>query len=250
MIYNFGKNIKALRKGRNLTQEQLAERLNVSSQAVSKWETDCSYPDITLLPIIASYFEISIDALIGYDLSKISKEIEKIVNDSDTFLNEEKYPEAISVLRIGLTKYPANDTLMYRLAWALSHCVGTENYDEAIQLYLKIIEISKDITIKTKATKDLVYRYYTKNKIELALKYAEKLPSFDVCREYNIGRSNILNGKNLSDYLQSNIKLYGKAMLECLEYFTSDNILNDKEKLPFTAQDAKTKIVKLKEIID
>ena len=57
--------IKKYRKENNLTQEQFASKLFVSKQAVSKWETDRSYPDINLLPQIAEMLNISIDELIG-----------------------------------------------------------------------------------------------------------------------------------------------------------------------------------------
>ena len=66
-ILNFSKNISNLRKERKITQENLANYLGVTKAAVSKWELNQSYPDITLLPIIASYFNISIDELLGYE---------------------------------------------------------------------------------------------------------------------------------------------------------------------------------------
>ena len=60
---NVGKNIKQLRLHKKMTQSQLAERLGVSSQAVSKWEKDINAPDIALLPEIAKIFGVSIDEL-------------------------------------------------------------------------------------------------------------------------------------------------------------------------------------------
>lgn len=61
MQLNIGKRIKALRKNKRITQEELADILNVSPQSVSKWETGNSIPDVELLPIIARYFGISMD---------------------------------------------------------------------------------------------------------------------------------------------------------------------------------------------
>ncbi len=58
-----GNNIKALRRAKGVTQEVLADALGISYQAVSKWETGANTPDIALLPAIASFFSISIDAL-------------------------------------------------------------------------------------------------------------------------------------------------------------------------------------------
>ena len=59
-----GNKIRLLRTNKGLTQEQLAEQLHVSGQAVSKWENETSTPDITMLPILADYFGIPIDDLI------------------------------------------------------------------------------------------------------------------------------------------------------------------------------------------
>jgi len=61
----FSEILKALRLDKQLTQEQLAEILGVSPQAISRWETSASYPDITLLPAIASFFETTVDELLG-----------------------------------------------------------------------------------------------------------------------------------------------------------------------------------------
>lgn len=66
MNNTLGKNIFELRKKNNLTQEDLATRLNVSFQAVSKWENGISFPDISLLPIIADCLGTSIDSLLNY----------------------------------------------------------------------------------------------------------------------------------------------------------------------------------------
>lgn len=65
-----GDRIKYHRKQMGLTQEQLAERLGVSAQAVSKWENNPSCPDISILPELASIFGISVDALLGHQTAQ------------------------------------------------------------------------------------------------------------------------------------------------------------------------------------
>ena len=62
---NIGKNIYTLRKEKKVTQAQLAEKLGVSEQAVSKWENDLCAPDVSMFPILADYFGVSIDHLFG-----------------------------------------------------------------------------------------------------------------------------------------------------------------------------------------
>ena len=72
MPLNIGKRIKALRKNKNITQNELAEVLNVSLQSVSKWETGNSIPDVELLPIIARYLGITMDELFNYKIDSLN----------------------------------------------------------------------------------------------------------------------------------------------------------------------------------
>ena len=65
MKLNLGNQIRLNRRRMNLTQEQLAEKFGTSPQAISRWEIGATYPDIEMLPMIASFFETSIDALLG-----------------------------------------------------------------------------------------------------------------------------------------------------------------------------------------
>ncbi len=72
MKLNLGKNIKKYRKEKDMTQEALAEYLGVSSQAVSRWENDTTYPDVELIPAIANLFGVSTDML--FDMQQSQKE--------------------------------------------------------------------------------------------------------------------------------------------------------------------------------
>ena len=67
MDFDFGANLRALRCGKGLTQEQAAELLNVSKQSVSRWENGITWPDISFLPQLASFYDVSVDALLGAD---------------------------------------------------------------------------------------------------------------------------------------------------------------------------------------
>lgn len=70
MVQSLGKRISELRKRKGLTQDQLAEEMGVSSQAVSKWENDISCPDIGLLPQLADFFGVSLDELMRGEREK------------------------------------------------------------------------------------------------------------------------------------------------------------------------------------
>lgn len=80
-----GKNICNLRKQKGFTQEELASRLNVSFQAVSKWENGASLPDVATLPLIAKAFGCSIDTLLGYAVEQ------KIISDYESRYSTEEY---------------------------------------------------------------------------------------------------------------------------------------------------------------
>ena len=82
----FNENLKYLRKKEGITQEQLAEKLNVSRQAVTKWESGQSLPDIENLKEISYIFSVSIDSLVGDIESKSTAKIKKKINDIEYFI--------------------------------------------------------------------------------------------------------------------------------------------------------------------
>lgn len=90
MEQTLGKRIVANRKRLGLTQDQLAERLGVTAQAVSKWENDLSCPDISILPQLAQIFGISIDAL-------LSGQESEAVHQAEVVNKEENEPEGFHV---------------------------------------------------------------------------------------------------------------------------------------------------------
>ena len=103
-ILNFSKNLSNLRKERKITQENLANYLGVTKAAVSKWELNQSYPDITLLPIIASYFDISIDELLGYEPFMKDDEVKelysKLIKEFSTEEFDIVYEKCIQINRM------------------------------------------------------------------------------------------------------------------------------------------------------
>lgn len=86
---NLGTILVKRRKEKGITQEELAEYLGVSKPAVSKWESGQSYPDILLLPVIAAYFNMSVDELLGYEAQMTREDIKKLyLKLADEFANE------------------------------------------------------------------------------------------------------------------------------------------------------------------
>ena len=78
---NFSENLVQLRRERKITQEELAEFVGVTKASVSKWETKQSLPDVLLLPKLASFFGVPVDALLGYEPQLSKEQIQKIYRD-------------------------------------------------------------------------------------------------------------------------------------------------------------------------
>lgn len=113
-----GETISKIRKEKALTQEQLSEVFGVSVAAVSKWETGTAHPDIELLPVIADFFDISVDRLLGYDMSKSEATIDDCLKKADDLINNNRRKEAIPYLANLAYKYPNNVKIKVKYAKA------------------------------------------------------------------------------------------------------------------------------------
>lgn len=169
---NIGKKIRELRKQRRITQEQLAESIGVSFQAVSKWENNIALPDITLVPILAAYFGVSLDELFDYNLNKIEVEVENIAEQAYEF-RESNPDKARGILEDGLKKYPDNDVLLSNILYVLNY---SEKPDETIALANKIIEHSRRNDLIYDAFRFLAYAYKAKGDIASAKTAIEQIP--------------------------------------------------------------------------
>jgi len=166
---NLGNKIRELRRANNMTQEQLASSLNISAQAVSKWEMGASYPDMTMIPTIASFFKVSLDELFDFDVNNIDREIEDIrLEYNKYFWND--FEKAEEILLDGLKKYPASIQLKTELFELYAYNVdrGDDIINKAFELGGHIVSISQDVfcTCRTKANIIHVYTYLEKEKGE------------------------------------------------------------------------------------
>lgn len=172
MKINIGNMIKTLRKKQGITQEQLAERIGVSFQAVSKWENCIAMPDITLVPVIAQYFGVSTDELLSYDSAEKDNEIKRIVDEAYE-CREENPEKGREILESGLKKYPDNDILLNNLLYVINYI---ENPDETIALALRLINKTDSDEVKYDALRFLAYAYNAKGDSESAITALEQVP--------------------------------------------------------------------------
>ncbi|QVK19643.1 helix-turn-helix transcriptional regulator [Mycoplasmatota bacterium] len=101
---NLQDNLKKLRKEKKLSQEQLAEKLNISRQAISKWESGKAYPDIDNLISLKDIFKVSLDELVvneKMDKEKSINQADYISTDNDGSYDEDGVEEASVSLMLG-----------------------------------------------------------------------------------------------------------------------------------------------------
>ncbi len=163
MIY-IGENIKRLRRERELTQETLADFLGVTFQSVSKWERSESYPDITLLPAIASFFNVSYDELLGSDETFKEKKIQQYIDEySDMRVKDSPY--VYEQMSKAVKEFPGDFRLIVRYLEMLISTKSNINSDselileEVEKIYGNIIRYCTNDTIRMWA-KRLVCMYY------------------------------------------------------------------------------------------
>ena len=169
---NIGNKIRELRKQRGITQEQLAESIGISFQAVSKWENNIALPDITLVPVLASYFGVSMDELFDFNLKEIEHAV-RIITEKAYQYRESNPAESRRILEEGLKKYPENDILLNNLLYVLDYSVKP---DETIAIASKLIEKTNQNDVKYDALRFLAYAYKAEGDLESAEAAIEQIP--------------------------------------------------------------------------
>lgn len=211
MQLHLGDKIRELRRRDGRTQEALADALGITSQAVSRWESGGSYPDMEILPAIANYFGVTIDELFGYQSDR-ERKVDAIIDKVDGYHIKARsddgwVDDCLAVLREGLAEYPQSDRLLITLADTLTEAGWRRHkewlyYDEegdlrrrcdvhkkngywaeSIRICEGLAETAKDPSIRTRAVSLLVLLYRNIGETAKAVSCAEKMPELNDCRE-------------------------------------------------------------------
>lgn len=163
----FGEKIKELRKSKQITQEKLAELLSISPQAVSRWECDAAMPDISLLPPLAHFFEVSTDYLL--DMDDYQKNLRKAKYDKafENYYFKEDKIENYLIAEEAVNEYPFKTEYVEWLANA-EYFVALEKSDEqefrtllerSISHHKFVYENSEDYILKGQALEGIVFAF-------------------------------------------------------------------------------------------
>ena len=185
---HIGIKIKELRKKKDMTQEKLAEYLNVSFQAVSKWETGAASPDLSMIVPLARLLDVTTDELFGIvgDVDGHQEELLKIWQETwNTGDTEKRY----EIAKVAVSEYPGNfDYLMWladaEASYAIHNCERhsseqKEHFQNAVKYYEMIIEDCADNDIKNDAIYGIVMNLPNIGRKEDAIPYAKQHPKSD-----------------------------------------------------------------------
>ena len=137
-----GKVIYKLRKEKGITQESLANAVGVSVAAVSKWESKNSYPDITILPSIARFFNTSIDNLLNYEIEISNEEVMKINLECARLFETDSVENAMKTCEEYIRQYPNNLFLKFRIGSLYMMSLASASSEKEAQIILnKAIEL-------------------------------------------------------------------------------------------------------------
>lgn len=199
-----GNTIYKLRKHKGMTQEQLAQLLNVSNAAISKWENNLSYPDISLLKPLARTLGISIDELLNFQASLTNDEIENIKKKIASLYESNKIEEAVNLSEEYIIEYPTDLSLKFQIGSLYLRYAAVKATEEFVTMQLnkakKIFEEtiqSEDKIIHEASIHILISLYSSEDELDKALALLDTLPS--IYQDHRILKSSILYQKGEVD---------------------------------------------------
>lgn len=148
---NLGRILVENRHKRGITQDELAAYMGVSKAAVSKWETGTTYPDITLLPQLATFFNLSIDEIMGYEPQLTKEDIRKLYRQLSADFASQPLDTVLAHCREITKKYYSCFPLLYQIGSLLvNHCSLAESPEKADE----ILEEARKLFIRVKTQSD------------------------------------------------------------------------------------------------
>ena len=210
MNIKLGDKIRALRKSKNISQEVLAQYLGVSFQAVSKWENGENLPDVTMIPAIAIFFDVSTDELFDSNRLETEEKIQQACWDIADIRYDE--PEkAEKMLRELLKQYPGNETILNNLLYTMR---APERSEEVVTLCKSILEVAKEDDVKYDVIRILAETYHEMGQQNLVKPTLEQIPEIYFSKLEL--EAKLLDGEDALDAAQKQAYLSRDDLLDML----------------------------------
>ena len=211
MAIKIGEKIKILRKEKGISQESLAKVLGVTFQAVSKWETNTTAPDVSLIPSIASYFGVSIDELFDYNAFENEQAIHRICREAAQYRFCDPL-HAEMILREGLKQFPSNETMLTVLVYVLWSIPDRD--DDLIETCRMLIDCTTIEGVRCDTLRILAETYHRLGQLEKIDSILDQIPEFYFTKMECIAK---MKDNQESLYAaQFQMNLSGKSLIEML----------------------------------
>ncbi len=178
--------IRNYRKKENLTQEQVANYLDISAPAVNKWENAISYPDITLLAPLARILKIDVNTLLAFNEELTDAEVKNLTKEVGEIASKEGFQKAFEKASDLIKQYPSCDELIYWISTVLRiHLLGPQieekdKYKRKIIAWLELVAASSKEKTASMAKLDLSAMYREKKEYKKAQEVLDKIPEVEV----------------------------------------------------------------------
>ena len=178
------KNIRRLRMEKSLTQEELALRLGITGQAVSRWERGECCPDIALLPGLANLFGVTADELLGMEELRSRERINEVYTQASELAQQGEYLEAARLMEQALKTFPNECGLMSGMGQMLVLADGAKHVHKAIALCEGVLTSGcSSEKLRGTTRPALCWMYRLADEPEKACELARNLPHCQESRE-------------------------------------------------------------------
>ena len=227
MEINLKEKLRSLRQQKNITQEALANHLGITPQSVGKWERGEGFPDITLLPKIAFYFDVTVDELLCVDQVRVEEAICEYQRQSKICCQNGENQKNLEIWEKAYSEFPKDCRVIEGLMHAINRdavypCPKNEA-ERIITLGEELLQKTRDTQQRENAIQTLCFVYESIGDSENALRYAEMGGNFYVTRTGL--KAHVLKGEDgveaCQNYILSAIgmaSLMSKVMIEKSEF--------------------------------
>lgn len=201
-------NLCRLRRERGVTQEAVAEHLGITAQSVGKWERGEGFPDITLLPALALYFNVTVDDLLGVGKARQQEQIKELFHTLDALAHKNDHDAALEILEKAYREFPNEHRILFRylseLHWSERDWKDPDSAALAIRLGEQILAESDNDDLRRNTIVILCRVYNVCGDKGNSIRYAKMLGNYYQTSNENLVK--ILRGEAGELQRQENIR--------------------------------------------
>ena len=209
-MFDFGEQLKELRKSKELTQEQAAELLGISKQSVSRWENNATYPDILFLPTLASFYGVTVDRLLGADSDENEKMRKQYFENIEQACRLGDERTAFLLAQELYARYPNEKEVIISMignAYVMGRHAKTEEQkhclETAIAVAQRFLKMAESIEDQCYCIKNIAVCYKLMGEQDKAVEWANKLPT--IWQGVETAHISVLEGKDKYPVFQKHL---------------------------------------------